>query len=415
MSGISELWNTFASDWSSNQFLTGGLVLGVIASVAVWFRKVPGLLYMSFRAKFTVTIQITDATQLFDWVALWVGSNTYAVDKCRRLFADVEKVWNPETERSNLELRVTPAPGRHLLWFLRTPILLHRKQRDLNASMYGDKAYAESYTLIFLTSRRRIVDEFFASMKSRWDVARDEVEIFAFINGDWNRLTGVSKRAMDSVIIPNGDADSVLRDVENFLESEDTYVSLGVPYRRGYLLEGPPGNGKSSLVRALATEVRLPVYFLNLNALGVDDTSIVRLFNMLPVRCIVLMEDIDRVILSGDARSTETSAIGLTLSGLLNVIDGVVAPEGRILFMTTNHAENLDPALIRPGRIDVRICIEAPGQVEIVRMCERFLGEGADTEDVIARVSTSCREKREPISMAAVQGELMRRKFRMED
>lgn len=95
------------------------------------------------------------------------------------------------------------------------------------------------------------------------------------------------------------------------------------------------------------------------------------LFDELPERCIVLLEDVDSAGLvvrgspqhnvastpetSGFPADTSNSKRGITLSGLLNVIDGVASQEGRILIMTTNHIEAIDHALLRPGRVDLRI------------------------------------------------------------
>ncbi len=72
----------------------------------------------------------------------------------------------------------------------------------------------------------------------------------------------------------------------------------------------------------------------------------------LPVATLLLIEDVDCVF--KDSRST-TGDTGVTLSGLLNALDGVSSREGRVLFLTTNHPERLDPALVRPGRVDRKI------------------------------------------------------------
>ncbi|KAF2174646.1 P-loop containing nucleoside triphosphate hydrolase protein [Zopfia rhizophila CBS 207.26] len=133
----------------------------------------------------------------------------------------------------------------------------------------------------------------------------------------------------------------LIADMNEYLQprSYRWYASRGVPYRRGYLFHGPPGTGKSSLSFAVAGFA---------------------LFSSLPQRCIVLLEDIDSAGLERDQGSSKNKKDGeltggISLSGFLNAIDGVASQEGRILVMTTNFPEQLDPALIRPGRIDNQI------------------------------------------------------------
>jgi chaperone BCS1 len=153
--------------------------------------------------------------------------------------------------------------------------------------------------------------------------------------------------------------DDLLGDVKDFLD-EDTqkwYADHGIPYQRGYLLYGPPGTGKSSFSLSLAGEFELDIYTLQLS--GISDSQLMKLFAELPPQCIVLAEDVDAAKVrrreDADTDQENNSGSGVTLSGLLNVLDGVSSQEGRVLIMTTNHIEHLDDALIRPGRTDKKV------------------------------------------------------------
>lgn len=151
------------------------------------------------------------------------------------------------------------------------------------------------------------------------------------------------------------------------------YQCRGIPHRRGYLLHGKPGAGKSSTIFALASELGLDIYPISLSQGDMDDSSLNQLLLSTKNPSIILIEDID-VAFSRDAEDEKTdkspkdskeaglqklkgskSESQITLSGLLNAIDGVSAPEGRILIATTNSIERLDDALLRPGRLDVRL------------------------------------------------------------
>ncbi|KAJ7623583.1 P-loop containing nucleoside triphosphate hydrolase protein [Roridomyces roridus] len=186
----------------------------------------------------------------------------------------------------------------------------------------------------------------------------------------WNGAR--QKRPMSSIVLQPGVKDMLLADCKDFLCSEEWYAERGIPFRRGYLLHGVPGSGKTSLIHSLAGELGLDIYVVSLSSKGMSDNTLTTLMGHVPSRCILLLEDLDAAFTRGvsrDASSTgaptssssssststtaESDGSTLSLSGLLNSLDGVAAAEGRLLFATTNHIERLDPALSRPGRMDV--------------------------------------------------------------
>ncbi len=141
-------------------------------------------------------------------------------------------------------------------------------------------------------------------------------------------------------------------DIHEFFDRRDWYAQLGIPWRRGYLLHGPPGTGKTSVAYALAGELRLKLCTLSLTNPKLNDHTLSDLLQRTPPRSLILIEDIDAFF---KARDKQDARIEVSFSGLLNALDGVAAQEGRIVVLTTNHRERLDPALIRPGRIDVEV------------------------------------------------------------
>ncbi|KIJ36051.1 hypothetical protein M422DRAFT_261599, partial [Sphaerobolus stellatus SS14] len=196
-------------------------------------------------------------------------------------------------------------------------------------------------------------------------------------NEYWRVSSSRRKRPLESIILEPEIKDMVLDDAKDFLENEKWYLDRGIPYRRGYLLYGVPGSGKTSLIHSLAGELNLHVYVISLAKKGLDDSSLSNLMAELPKRCIALMEDIDaafkgsgkRLGIAGSEEPEDDEndknkekekadaepSSGVTLSGLLNALDGIAAQEGRILFATTNRLAALDDALCRPGRMDVHV------------------------------------------------------------
>ncbi|KAK7252929.1 hypothetical protein RIF29_37231 [Crotalaria pallida] len=165
----------------------------------------------------------------------------------------------------------------------------------------------------------------------------------------------------------------IMEDLNRFVKRKDFYKRVGRAWKRGYLLYGPPGTGKSSLIAAMANYLKFDIFDLQLGNVE-RDSDLRRVLLATANRSILVIEDIDctvdlpdrfdnhgdgRKLLSkrnGDGRSKQ-SELQLTLSGLLNFIDGLWSSCGdeRIIIFTTNHKERLDPALLRPGRMDKHI------------------------------------------------------------
>ncbi|KAF7291312.1 hypothetical protein MIND_01275300 [Mycena indigotica] len=198
---------------------------------------------------------------------------------------------------------------------------------------------------------------------------------FADPHGSWRWADARHKRPLGTIVLEPGVKEMLLGDARDFLASEKWYSDRGVPWRRGYLLHGVPGSGKSSLIHALAGELMLDIYVVSLSSAWINDSVLLGLMGRVPKGAMLLLEDLDAAFTRSvqrradaedkqgkeqdgkkkkEGRDKDLSDLNtLSLSGLLNALDGVAAAEGRILFATTNHLEKLDPALSRPGRMDV--------------------------------------------------------------
>jgi chaperone BCS1 len=184
------------------------------------------------------------------------------------------------------------------------------------------------------------------------------------------------KRPLQSVILDKGIKERIVGDVKEFLGSRQWYVDRGIPYRRGYLLYGLPGSGKSSFIQALAGELDFGIALVNLSERGVTDDRLASLMTSLPARTLLLLEDADAAFTNRrQVESDGYSGSTVTFSGLLNALDGVAAGEERIAFLTTNHIERLDPALIRPGRVDMTVRIGEATRYQAAEMWDRFYGD----------------------------------------
>lgn len=189
--------------------------------------------------------------------------------------------------------------------------------------------------------------------------------------GSWTRRMDVPLRSAESVILREDQMDRIVDDLGQFLKEEAEYTRRGIPWHRGYLLQGPPGTGKTSIAKALAHAYNLDLWYAPLGDLD-KDANLLGLLSEVHPRSMLLLEDID---IYHAATSREASSGQVTLSGLLNALDGVSTPHGLITILTSNEPDVLDDALVRPGRIDRIENIDYLIQEQAERLFAYFYGK----------------------------------------
>jgi chaperone BCS1 len=364
-----------------NQFASGGLLLMIIGGISVYLRAVPVKLWEWFEEQLTMSLTVKDEDAAFRWVKEWFLDQPF-LKRIRRL--DVDTTLRGE------KLALIPAPGYHWFW---------RSGRPFRVAFYRNEETNSGRPqrrelLIFRTLGRKqsVLWEFvndIVACHRRNNAVRSYLNIY---NEGWSYVEAYVPRLLDSVVLKPGEKERLVEDIKRFKSAKQRYRKLGVPYHRGYLFYGPPGTGKTSLVSAVAEKFGMSIYAINLAHF--NDRSLVVAMNDVSQNSVILFEDID-CMKSGDARpkldepvseaQSKTPAAkedrnGVTLSGLLNALDGFSAPDNVLFIMTSNQIEALDPALLRPGRIDYRLYLGPATEEQRVQLYRRFFPAAAMVE-----------------------------------
>ncbi len=199
----------------------------------------------------------------------------------------------------------------------------------------------------------------------------ERISIYMRQGSHWSFSSFLHKRKIDSVFIPK--RDELISDIRKFRNSEQDYLDWGIPYKRNYFFYGPPGTGKTSIITAIASEFNLNVHICSFST-DLDDSKFSKLMSSIRKDSILVLEDIDALF-----RKREKSMNSqVSFSCILNTLDGLQRQHGLMTFMTTNHKEELDDALTRPGRIDMSIKFDFATKDQIKDMFENFLPSQKD-------------------------------------
>lgn len=185
-------------------------------------------------------------------------------------------------------------------------------------------------------------------------------------HGEFYQFGTVPAKSFDQIILDESLKSSIIDDIDQFQNHHDWYVTNSIRYKRGICLYGPPGTGKTSISMALAAKYGRKVYCLNIKALQGDD-ALVSAFSNLSDNSILLLEDFDTIFEKRKGIDHEIS-----FSALLNCLDGAFYKSGVIVIVTANNIDNIDSALMRPGRIDSVFLIPNPSHSQIKQYVESF-------------------------------------------
>lgn len=388
-----------------NQFASGGLLLMLVGGIGVFLRQLPERLWWWIVARTTLTISVKDDDTAFRWVKEWFLEQSF-LKRVRSLDLD--------TTLRGAEIALIPAPGRHRFFRGRRPfwVWFSRSEETKGSS----QRRLESLTFRTIGRDTRILRHFVDEIVACHHKKRCTASYLYVYNDGWDNVEAYAPRLLESVLLKPGEKEHLLQDLERFRVSRPRYRRLGVPYHRGYLLYGPPGTGKTSLVSALAERFGMSIYAVNLTEM--NDRTIKNAINWVPEHSVILFEDIDCMKAGhrrpphvtresaqdspGDSvQSAAGDRSGVTLSGLLNVLDGFHAPENVIFVMTTNDVDALDSALLRPGRIDYKLFMGKAAESQKAELYRRFFPDASRFE------ASEFARKHHAETMAEFQGLLL--------
>lgn len=269
--------------------------------------------------------------------------------------------------------------GIHFFWYHYRLFWFHKTRLESS----GTTMEKYEITIRGLTRNQKLYHQMIEEFRYR--IKANTITVSAWEHDKWGEPTPITKRQLETVIMNRELKADLIADIERFYASREWYEKRGLPYKRAILFSGPPGTGKTSLIKALASHFNRNVYAVNLNMLS--DSTINKCLCSVPEGSIILIEDFDtnKAVTKRAGLSTPMPSIpqplhpdrlepapnetitvaadkvdipemfsSLSLSGLLNALDGIVPLDGSLIFLSTNDINKIDPALLRNGRVDRR-------------------------------------------------------------
>lgn len=396
MNYLTNLWLAFNAYSHSNPMIAGAVSLWGLGLVTWVFRKIPMKLISKIHGQLTTTLTF-DNTELgwarenyasfMEWFMQnkWAKySRQLALQTYGAQFFDRH---NGHGSRNAADVAI--GDGNHFFFFKRRLFLMHRRTMEKQ----GRDNIVYVVTLTMFGRNKAIMQDLVDVFCHKFP--ENKLKLMRFKSNYWADYAMLDRRELKTVIVEKALKQSLVKAIEDFQMSEAWYTERGLPWKKTFVLHGVPGTGKTSLIKALASHFNLNVCRLNLNAL--NDEMLEEALANIPSRSILAIEDFDsakatrrRSAMKSDDSTKYTVAVkydssgkpnlesainsikglgvddapvnpmaklledmdGLTLSGILNALDGIASLHGTLIFLTTNTLDDIDPAVIRKGRVD---------------------------------------------------------------
>lgn len=351
---ISQQVDSFNAYAAKYPFVAGSLSLWALGVSSYLLRNIPSLIFGSVKKFFTTTITLTSYHESFYKFLKWYNENGFA-QTTRHLKLSNGRWGNDGGTLKSLGY------GNQFFWFKYRLLFLNMSNKN---SDNRTGVEIDQLTITKLGRSHKIFDLMLKEMEDNY-IKKDKQIVNFYRDSCWFTAVEQTPRSFETIHITKDIKQQLITHLDKFVNSENWYIQKGIPYQTGILLYGIPGSGKTSIIKAVASYLNYPLYVLEADKLANIQSAV----SELPRKSILVIEDIDcnnvvhkrnEITKAGDEDDEDATDLFskfslVSIAEILNSIDGLVNTHGRILIITTNHAEKLDPALVRPGRIDLKL------------------------------------------------------------
>lgn len=378
MESLLQIMNWY-NDMSRGNPLLAMMLVPLVGGLIYTLKGLPLQMWKLIVRQTTVTMTMNNIPYDFNSYAFiafdrwFINQKTKSLSRNFFLFSNY--VRNNYTSGTGDDYRIGVGVGTHffrqgwrLYWFTKTKLPSTGSEREKEEMLIR--------TFGFTTNAfTNLIDELNVIERGKLGT-----KVFTWNGTSWGEPRYVQFNHLDKHTMDMAVKESIVEKLTRFYQNKEWYRERGLTYKTSFLLYGPPGTGKTTLAKLTAGHFEKSLFILDLTEC--TNKTLKEALNTVAKGSIVLMEDIDQMggaVLDREAKQEMSlmeamSGSLLTMSGLLNALDGIIPLDDVVLMATTNHPEKLDAAIRRKSRIDNEVLIDNLTEVEIARYVHQMYG-----------------------------------------
>jgi chaperone BCS1 len=402
INGLVGQFNAYAK---LNPVIAGAFSLWGLGIVTFFFRNVPSRVWNFIVIQSTTSVYFDNTAtcynaENYNGFMRWYLEQKWS--KYSRSFSLLPKYFDEYKDEKDGPFRymqLAAGKGNHIFFFSGRLFFINQWIMEKQ----GTHQPISCVSIVMLGRDRKIINKLLECFIYKGNTSNDD--IYRPAHDGWTKVAKIVPRQLSSVVINKDIKNKVVADIEEFLVTRQWYVDRGDAYKKTIIFHGTPGTGKTSLIRGLATHFKRNLCLINLNEM--TDGSFLSALASLPPHSIAVIEDFEDIkavkarkankrvvrdiprewsapnvgatgMVSGglsdydepQQESFMSSLNMLTISGMLNTLDGLILLDDAIIILSTNHLHKVDPAMIRTGRVDHIYELKALGHVEVLEYIE---------------------------------------------
>lgn len=338
-----DLYNWLMGQFTHNNFFSAAIISTMLGIASIHVPKLCTVVYYYLLRRCSTYVEFDDRVANYDYFLMWL-------DKYHSQFNGVSNGIYYSIYHDGLT--TAPSIGTHFIWVDNKPVIVTMATNKVGEAI----RYHLSARFVFIYDSKIIFDKI-DSMRGEYSKKHSHSYLYTVSNGgcSWDIRPGPINRTWDSFVMNQDIKTEIIATIDRFIANKAAYDALNVPHRCGFLFYGPPRTGKSTLIKCIAHYTRKKVYYFTMKEL--KESNFIYLFSQIDPGSIIVFEDID--CLTTVSRDIESGGeFGISVSTLLNTLDGLLSVDGSIVIMTTNYKDKLDSALLMPGRCDYQYNID---------------------------------------------------------
>lgn len=355
----------------ADSMIKGAFVMGILFTLKDQALVISSFLWNVTVARSLLSLKISsdaDNKALYTQISFWLAKKF--ADRIPNKKANSEYVsheWLCDQSTDDIfSVQFNPDDGVYLITYQGAMISLNISSRALQHGTGFDHKPVSIYTLIFSTFgwNSKTLDAIVSDAQKFWDQNQShENTVIKQAHPWWPQgkllVSNPKVDTLEHLCLDLPIHNRIFKILDNFKTNAKGWKEHNQVHRESILLVGPPGNGKTKLLSFIAGYLNYDIMLVNLSSGNISDDTLLEIFARVPKRTLIALEEIDSAVPSRDViRTIGPKHKSITMSGLLQALDGPVNKEGPMIVATTNRYESLDPALIRPGRFNHHIKLD---------------------------------------------------------